>query len=74
VHPAAQFAIGMRPDHQVEVVRHETVSDQSHRQANRALGEGLPKRDVIVGLVNDRSAPISPVEDIVDQATLRHSR
>ena len=65
VHPAAQVAIVSGPEGEVEVVRHEAVSQNSHRDTKRRLGHDLEKRLIVVGLVEHLGACVAAIEDMV---------
>jgi hypothetical protein len=50
VHPARQVAILKRSNHQVKVIRHETISEQPHRKPNRRLPNGLEEGGIVPDL------------------------
>lgn len=66
LHPAAQVAVVVRPEHQVEMVGHQAQCEDAHGQA---LAGGLKQAKegvVVVGLLEDGGAAIAPIEHVVD--------
>jgi len=64
-HPAAKVAVTARPENQVEVIGPETVCKQPHRASQRVLGHDVKERVEIVALVEDLSACVPPIENVV---------
>jgi hypothetical protein len=73
MHPAAQVALLLGQDHQVEVVGHQAKAQ--HRQGNldAGVGQGLEEGVVVPLLVEDLAAAVAPVEDVVTDAARRGS-
>jgi len=67
-HPAAQIAIGMRPDHQVEVVGHQAVSQEIQGQAGGGIRHGLDESVVLGGLMDHGLAAIAAIENVIPHA------
>jgi hypothetical protein len=65
VHPAAQVAIVAGSEGEVEVVRHEAVSQNSHRDSKRCLGHDPEKRLIVVGLVEHLGTCVAAIEDMI---------
>jgi hypothetical protein len=59
LHPTSQVAIMMGPQYQVEVVGHEAIAEQVHRQAGACVDDRLDEGVVIAGLVEDGLAAVA---------------
>lgn len=66
----AEVAIAVRPKHEMERVRHEAVSQQTHRQTHRRLAHRLKECGVILGLVNDLGPGIAAIQDVMTKTGL----
>ena len=56
LHPAAEVAVAARAEHDGEVVGHQAVAEQVHRQATARVGLGLDEGVVVGRLVKHRVA------------------
>jgi hypothetical protein len=65
VHPTTLVAIFPRPEGQVEVIGHEEIGQDSHRDANRCLGRDLDEGPLVIGLVKDHRTSVLAIEDMV---------
>lgn len=73
LHPSAEVAVARRPEHQMEVVRHQAIAQNSHREP---IGRGPDQFDecrVIVDLMEDLRPGIPSVEDMITVVGLRGS-
>lgn len=59
----------MRPQQQVEMVCHQTKPGQPHRYFLMSFPHQLHKRGEVAILVEDITAAIAPVEDMVNKTT-----
>jgi hypothetical protein len=64
LHPPAHVAVGVRPDHQVEVVGHQTVSQDLDGQSGLGVGHGRDEGIIVGRLMEDDLPPIAPIEDM----------
>jgi len=64
-HPPAQIAVGMGPDHQVEVVGHQAVSQQIDGPAGGGVGHGLDEGVVIGRLMENGLTAIAAIQEVV---------
>ena len=55
----------MGPQDKVEVVGHQAVGEDAHREAFAGQADQLDERRVIVVIVEDGGAGVSSVEDVV---------
>jgi hypothetical protein len=39
LHPATEVSVGMRPEYEMEVVRHQTMPDDAHRSPFAGVGD-----------------------------------
>ncbi len=69
LHPAAQVTIPPRPQHQVNVVRHETVGEHTHGQALAGLDHQFDKGAVVRLVLKYADASIATIDDVVADAT-----
>lgn len=69
LHPAGQIAVLARPEDQVKVIRHQTISEQPHRHNFVGGREEADERLVIGRLMKDPLAGISAAEDVVTVST-----
>jgi hypothetical protein len=61
----------MRPQYQVEVVGHEPIAEQVHRQAGACVDDRLDECVVNARLVKDGLAAVAPIERVVPPTTDR---
>ena len=69
LHSATEISIFMRPQQQVEMVCHQTISSQPHRHFFVSLPHQTHKRREVVILMKNGMATIAPVEDMVIKPT-----
>ena len=72
-HELGEFTILVRPEQDVEVVRHQAVGQQSHVVPCDGFGENTLKGDVVLVAVEDGQPGIGSVEGVVHEAALRCS-
>jgi hypothetical protein len=70
-HPGAEVRVPGRPEHEVKVVRHETVGEQAHGHARGRAPQEAEEGGIIVGIVEDLRAAVAAVEDMVAVAANR---
>src|ERR1700677_2772948 len=69
-----QLAVASRPAHEVPVIRHQAIGQQTHsRHVLERLGQNTLEGLVIAYLLKKRHPPIGPVEDMVNVAAQRNS-
>ncbi|MFZ0478138.1 MAG: hypothetical protein WAL71_03225, partial [Terriglobales bacterium] len=73
LHPVAQRCILIRPEHKVEVIGHQAISNQSHRHAGVRLAQKMEKSVLIVGVVEYARLAIATIQDVVTISTYRCS-
>jgi hypothetical protein len=71
--PTSQVAIMLGPQYQVEVVGHEAIAEQVHRQASASVDHRLDEGVVIAGLAEDGLAAVAPIEGVIPHATDRRA-
>jgi len=59
MHRLTQFTISVGPEHEMEVVRHQTPSQNPHRQASASPFDQLYERPIVVDLMKDLLARIA---------------
>jgi hypothetical protein len=64
-HIGAQVGIPARPHGQVEMVRHQAVSEEAHVRPLAGLGQELDKRCEVAFLVKDGASRVTAIEDVV---------
>jgi hypothetical protein len=73
VHEHRKIPIGLRPEHQVPMIRHQAKRQQPHRHGFNARREQLLERGIVGGgLENGRSAH-GPVQHMADDAGSVHA-
>ena len=65
VNPPAQVPIALGPKHQMEMIGHQAVSQDSHGVPERCLGDHVEKRLKVPFLVENLSAGIAPVQYVI---------
>src|SRR5262249_4764993 len=68
-HPPAQVAIGLWPQYEMEMVGHEAIAEDIHRDAADSLRHGVDEGIIISRLVEDRGAAIAAIQGVVNQAS-----
>jgi hypothetical protein len=56
----------MRPQEEVEMVGHEAIASQSHRDLFMSLSHEVHECRKVIVLVKDVAATIAPIQDMVD--------
>jgi hypothetical protein len=69
LHPATEISIFMRPQQQVEMVCHQTISSQPHRNFFVSLPHQTHKRGEVIIFMKNVTATIAPVQDMVNKPT-----
>jgi hypothetical protein len=65
MHPAAQIAILTGPDSEMEMIGHETIADQPHRDAEPGFTDQSEEALVVPRLAEDSGAGIATIQDMV---------
>jgi hypothetical protein len=65
LHPAAEVGIALRPEDEMEVVRHEGEPQNRHGEALAGEVEEIDEGLVVVGVVENLGAGVAPVEDVI---------
>jgi hypothetical protein len=65
VHPVAEVAVALGPDGQVKMIGHQAEGQDAHRHAGRGLADELDEVREVAVVVEDLSAGIAPVENMV---------
>src|SRR5262245_57823335 len=66
-----KLAVSLRPQHEVEVVRHQAVRQTPHRNTSLSFGEDVDQREVLAGAI-EQGEPANPsIKDVKYDA--RHS-
>src|ERR1051325_7597230 len=73
LHESPQLAVLPRPEHQMPMIRHQTIPQQPHRNDLQCLLQGLLKRQIIPLLQKDSHPAIPPVEHMKHHPTRRNS-
>jgi hypothetical protein len=73
VHPLAQVAVVFRPERQVEMVGHQTVPQDPHRNFDTSMGHGFEKRQVVAILAENPPTIVAAIEDVVTKTANRSS-
>jgi hypothetical protein len=68
VHVDAEVGIAGRPDREVEVIGHDTETDQPHREAGGRVRQEADESVVVVVGVEDFGAAIAAIERVVAEA------
>ena len=69
LHPSGQVAVGVGPERQVQVVRHQAESHHPHRQSDAGFGDQRHEGGVVTLFVIDLSPAISPIDDVIAEPT-----
>jgi hypothetical protein len=64
-HVCAQFAVPPRPKKQVEVIGHQTKSQETHRDALPGFIQQAEKGLEVAGFAKDRTSAIAPIKDMI---------
>src|SRR5438876_7694605 len=65
LHPAAQVAVLVWPDHQMEMVGHQTKANYAHRLTQTRVAD-QPQKGLVIGiLVKDHLLAITTIQDVV---------
>ncbi len=62
-----------RPQREMEMVRHQAISEHAHGQTLAGVGKECLERLVVAVLVKDLSAAVAPIDDVVAIAAARSS-
>jgi hypothetical protein len=73
LHPSAQVAVGLRTDHQVKMVGHQTVPQHIHGKPSAGVNDGLDESVVVTGLTEDGLAAVAAIEHVIPHAAHRGS-
>ena len=65
-HELREFPISPWPQHEMPVVRHDAVGENSHRRACVRLAKHALKRLEVSWLLKNRQTRVGPIEDVVD--------
>ena len=68
-HELAELAILSRPDHQVPMIGHQTIGQQSHRHMRERVWQQTLERTVIRLVVKDLRASVSTVREVKEHTT-----
>ena len=63
--PSAEVAVGVGADHQMEVVGHQAVTQEVHREPGGGVAHGVDEGVVVRRLVEDLGAAVAAVEDVI---------
>jgi hypothetical protein len=66
-HERGKISILARPNHQVPMIRHHAIGQQTHLHSPHRVGEDLLERFVVFRLVKDAHPGIGPVQHVVHQ-------
>ena len=64
LHSPAHVTVGVRPNHQVEMVGHKTVSQDVDGKSRLGVGHGVDERIVVGRLMENHLPAIAPIEDM----------
>jgi hypothetical protein len=65
VHPATQVPIVMRPERKVEMIRHETIRQESHGHSLTGLPQQTAEGLIIPVRMKDLGPVIASIDDVV---------
>jgi hypothetical protein len=65
VHPSTQVPIVMRPEHKVEMIRHETIRQESHGHSLTGLPQQTDEGLIIPIRMKDVGPAIAAIDDVV---------
>ena len=75
LHPSTQVAVPPRPEHQVEVIGHEAIGEDSHRPPSTGFIDEAHERLVVLRLVEHPRASVAAIDhvitDIADRSPCR---
>ena len=69
LHPTAEITIVMGPQEEMEMVRHQAVTEQINGYALASLGHRLDKSLVVGRFVKDGLPTVAPVQSVVPHPT-----
>jgi len=70
MHPAAEVTVSQRPERQVEVIGHDTVSQTAHGMSQFGLGQQIDKCLKVTVLMKDTGLTVAPVLDMIGDVRL----
>ena len=70
-HEARKVVILPGPQHEVPMVRHETITEEAHRGLLASLGKNLLEGSVILVCAEDRSARVRAVQSMIYDSAVR---
>ena len=73
LHPLAQVAIAVGPEHQVKMVGHQAPGKHPHRQPLARFHHQIEKRDIVLFLMKHVLPRVAAIEHMVARATGRCS-
>jgi hypothetical protein len=73
LHPASQVAIGVRSDHEVEVIWRQARAENIHAQASASFHHRVDQGIVISRFMENRVPPVTAVEHVVPYISGRRS-
>ena len=65
VHETGEIAIPSRPHHEMPVIRHDAVGQESHRYSFTGLGQHPFKRRIITVVVKQTLPRVRAIEDVI---------
>ena len=69
IHEPREVAIVAWPDHEMPVVWHDAVGQESHRHACTGLHQYALKRSVVPVVLKQRPAGVRPIEHVIDHVS-----
>lgn len=66
-HPFRQIAILARPDHQMPVIGHQTIPQQTHRQTILCLSHHTLEGSIVRVVIKQPHPPNPTVDDVINQ-------
>jgi hypothetical protein len=73
LHPSDQVAVGVRTDHQVKMVGHQTVPEHIHGKPSAGVSDGLDECVIVPGLMENGLAAVAAVEHVIPHTANRGS-
>src|SRR5206468_2399648 len=64
LHPAAEIAVGPRPEHKVEMIGHQAISQHAHWAAGVRLVKQPHERRIVRRLMKNLLPGVPPIEDM----------
>ena len=74
LHPPTQITISMGPEHEMKMVGHQAVADQSDWNLFVSLLHQRHEGSVVVIVMKNISPPVAPIEHVINESPLRCSR